>query len=72
MRKEALITSQIEGTQATLADVLAFEAGGKAQRPDDVREVCNYLDALNYARSELARPRGLPLATRLLGEAHAG
>jgi Fic family protein len=70
VRKEALITSQIEGTQATLRDVLAFEAGGKADRPDDVREVCNYLDALAFARHELARPRGLPLATRLLCEAH--
>lgn len=70
VRKEALITSQIEGTQATLQDVLAFEAGEQAQRPDDVREVCNYVDALTYARKELARPKGLPLATRLLCEAH--
>ncbi|MGI6303529.1 MAG: Fic family protein [Verrucomicrobiota bacterium] len=70
VRKEALITSQIEGTLATLQDVLAFEAGEQAQRPDDVREVCNYVDALTYARKELARPKGLPLATRLLCEAH--
>jgi len=70
VRKEALITSQIEGTQATLRDVLAFEAGQQAHRPDDVREVCNYVDALAYARRELARPRGLALATRLLCEAH--
>lgn len=70
VRKEALSTSQIEGTQATLQDVLAFEAGERAQRPDDVREVCNYIDALTYARRELARPKGLPLTTRLLCEAH--
>lgn len=70
VRKEALITSQIEGTQATLHDVLAFEAGEQARRPDDVREVCNYVDALTYARRELARSKGLPLATRLLCEAH--
>ncbi len=70
VRKEALITSQIEGTQATLRDVLGFEAGQRAERPDDVRDVCNYIAALNYARRELARPRGLPLATRLLCEAH--
>lgn len=70
VRKEALITSQIEGTQATLQDVLAYEAGEQAQRPDDVREVCNYIDALTYARRELARPKGLALTTRLLCEAH--
>ena len=70
VRKEALITSQIEGTQATLQDVLAFEAGQAAQRPDDVEEVCNYVAALDYARREIARPRGLPLCTRLLCEAH--
>ncbi|HZL34708.1 MAG TPA: Fic family protein [Tepidisphaeraceae bacterium] len=70
VRKEALITSQIEGTQATLADVLAFEAGQPAQRPDDVQEVCNYVAALNYARREIARPKGLPLCTRLLCGAH--
>lgn len=70
VRKEALITSQIEGTQATLRDVMAFEAGQTAERPDDVREVCNYVDALAYARREMARPKGLPLCTRLLCEAH--
>jgi Fic family protein len=70
VRKEALITSQIEGTQATLEDVLAHEAGEAAQRPDDVREVCNYVDALNYARGEIENPKGLPLSIRLLREAH--
>jgi Fic family protein len=70
VRKEALITSQIEGTQATLQDVLMFEAGQEPQRPDDVREVCNYVAALEYARNEIARPKGLPLCTRLLCEAH--
>jgi Fic family protein len=70
VRKEAVITSQIEGTQATLRDVLTFEATRQTDRPDDVAEVCNYLDALSYARKELARPRGLPLSIRLLCEAH--
>ncbi len=70
VRKEALITSQIEGTQATLQDVMAFEAGQAAERPDDVQEVCNYVAALNYARREIASPKGLPLCTRLLCEAH--
>ena len=38
VRKEAVITSQIEGTQATLQDVLTYEATRKAERPDDVQE----------------------------------
>lgn len=70
VRKEAVITSQIEGTQATLQDVLNFEAGENAEHPDDIREVCNYVEALDYARLQLAKQDGLPLATRLLCEAH--
>jgi Fic family protein len=70
VRKEAVVTSQIEGTQATLQEVLEFEATDKTERPDDVREVCNYVDALNYARREIARPKGLPLSARLLCAAH--
>ena len=66
VRKEAVISSQIEGTQATLQDVVEFEATDRAEHPEDVQEVCNYLDALNYARRELSRPKGLPLSTRLL------
>lgn len=50
VRKEALITSQIESTQATLRDVLAIEAGEKAERPDDVREVCNYAFAIHRVK----------------------
>src|SRR5688572_30928016 len=49
VRKEAVVSSQIEGTQATLIDLLAYEAGASPQRQErgdaDVREVCNYLDA---------------------------
>lgn len=70
VRKEAVITSQIEGTQATLRDVLTFEATHKAVRPDDVQEVCNYVEALTYARREIRNPKGLPLTIRLLKEAH--
>ncbi|MEI7782227.1 MAG: Fic/DOC family N-terminal domain-containing protein, partial [Planctomycetota bacterium] len=70
VRKEAVISSQIEGTQATLRDVLTFEATRKAERPDDVQEVCNSIDALAYARRELRNPKGLPLTMRLLKEAH--
>jgi Fic family protein len=70
VRKEAVVSSEIEGTQATLQDVVTFEATDRAERPDDVREVCNYVDALTYARAEMAKPRGLPLSTRLMCGAH--
>ncbi len=70
VRKEAVLTSQIEGTQATLRDVLTFEATQQSDRPDDVEEVCNYVEALTYARKQLADQKGLPLSTRLLCSAH--
>jgi Fic family protein len=70
VRKEAVISSQIEGTQATLKDVIAFEATHQASHPADVEEICNYVEALTYSRKELAKPNGLPLCTRLLCEVH--
>jgi Fic family protein len=70
VRKEAVLTSQIEGTQATLRDVLTYEATQQADRPDDVEAVCNYVEALTYARKQLADPNGLALSTRLLCNAH--
>lgn len=70
VRKEAVMTSQIEGTQATLQEVVEFEATAKADRLDDVQEVCNYVDALNFVRREIRRPKGLPLSMRLLCAAH--
>lgn len=70
VRKEAVISSQIEGSEATLQDILEFEATRKTDRPEDVQEVCNYVDALSNARQEIARPKGLPLSTRLLCAAH--
>ncbi|MBF0307860.1 MAG: Fic family protein [Alphaproteobacteria bacterium] len=70
VRKEAVISSQIEGTQATLVDLLTFEAARQGSADADVEEVCNYLDALRFARRELADAHGLPLSVRLLNEAH--
>ncbi|MCY3658172.1 MAG: Fic family protein [Caldilineaceae bacterium] len=70
VRKEAVVTSQIEGTQATLQDVVAFEATSHSDRPDDVREACNYVAALEHARAQVADPNGLPLGIFLLCEAH--
>jgi Fic family protein len=71
VRREAVISSQIEGTQASLTDLLSVEAEISTDAlPDHVEEICNYLDALNYARRELSRKGGLPLSTRLLNRAH--
>jgi len=71
VRKEAVVSSQIEGTQATLIDLLEYEAeeDGRAVI-EAVREVCNYLDAVKYARGQLKSAKGLPLSMRLLNEAH--
>jgi Fic family protein len=72
VRKEAVVSSQIEGTQATLVDLLTFEAeSDEGPRSPDVEEVCNYLDALNFARAQLTDTSGLPLSIRLLNETHA-
>lgn len=70
VRKEAVLSAQIEGTQATLMDLLEVEASGETPAGADVEEVCGYLDALNYAWEELARANGLPLSARLLCESH--
>jgi Fic family protein len=70
VRKEAVLSSQIEGTQATLDDLLAFEAEEKLAPNADVEEVCNYLDAVTFAREQIADAQGLPLSMRLLNETH--
>ncbi len=70
VRKEAVITSQIEGTQATLRDVLEFETTHEAERPEDIEEVCNYVEALNYARRELKRDPTLPINAQFLCGIH--
>ncbi len=70
MRKEALLTSQIEGTQATLKDLFDNEAGMLVANTDDVEEVTNYLHAFRLVRKNLQSPRGLPISVRLLSDAH--
>jgi len=71
VRKEAVISSQIEGTQASLTDLLAREADAPSDAPPEhVEEICNYLEALKYARGQLQRKGGLPLSVRLLTGAH--
>jgi len=71
VRKEAVISSQIEGTQATLIDLFEYEAEQTTRiAGNDVDEVCNYLDAIKFARGQIKSARGLPLSIRLLNEAH--
>lgn len=70
IRKEALLTSQIEGTQATLTDLFDDEAGLAVANTDDVEEVSNYLRAFRLVRENLHAPRGLPLSVRLFCDAH--
>lgn len=70
IRKEALLTSQIEGTQASLTDLFDEEAGIKVSNADDVEEVSNYLRAFRWVQSQLRDPNGLPISVRLLCDAH--
>ncbi len=68
VRKEAVLSSQIEGTQSSLNDLLSAEASVLApDRPKDVAEVVNYVHAMNYG---LERLRTLPLSIRLIKEIH--
>lgn len=68
VRKEAVLSSQIEGTQASLMDVLEFEAhAADPGSPRDVEEVVNYVAALNHG---LERLKELPLSLRLIREIH--
>ena len=68
VRREAVLSSRIEGTQATLGELLAAEAGAAVARsPADLREVANYVVALEYG---VERLRTLPLSLRLVRELH--
>lgn len=70
VRKEALLTSLIEGTQATLDDLFDSEAGIEVDNPADVEEVTNYLHAFHYMRDNLQAEDGLPICTRLICDTH--
>lgn len=68
VRREAVLSSKIEGTQATLGELLADEAGAAVERaPDDLKEVRNYVVALEKG---VARLNKLPLSLRLVKELH--
>jgi Fic family protein len=65
VRREAVLSSRIEGTQASLADLVAYESAGTDS--GDAREVSNYVEALNYGLERLER---LPLSLRFIREVH--
>ena len=68
VRHEAVLSSQIEGTQSTLEDVLQFELDAKGhEHPKDVEEVVNYVRSMNHG---LKRLDSLPLSLRLIREIH--
>jgi Fic family protein len=72
LRREAVLSSRIEGTQASLSDVFLYEAAPKhpppgREPPGDVREVVNYVHALRYGLSRLDE---MPLSLRLFRELH--
>jgi len=66
IRREAVLSSRIEGTQSSLSDLLLFEAT-KVEKQRDVREVQNYVRAIEYG---LKRLDALPLSLRLIRELH--
>src|SRR5215469_13197607 len=69
VRKEALVSSQIEGTQSSLADLLLFESKGPTGIPkEDVEEVSNYVAAMQHGLRRMAE--GFPLSLRLIREIH--
>ena len=70
VRKEALLSSQIEGTQSSLSDLLLYESEEAPGVPlDDVQEVSNYVAAIDHGLKRL-RKDGFPLSLRLIREIH--
>ena len=67
VRREAVLSSKIEGTQASVADLVLFEAAPRASKAHDVREVANYVRALELG---VGAERKLPLSLRLIRELH--
>jgi len=67
IRKEAVKSSRIEGTQASLTDILYYEASMEKPKYSDIFEVLNYIKALNYG---ISRIKDLPLSLRLIRETH--
>jgi Fic family protein len=68
VKKEALLSAQIEGTQASLENVLAFEEGAIPETVNDVSDVINYIKTLHFG---IERLHDLPMSIRLIKELHA-
>jgi Fic family protein len=68
VKKEALLSSQIEGTQASLEDIFEFERGTKPENINDVSEVINYIKALDFGIQRLDE---IPMSLKLIKELHA-
>ena len=69
VKKEAVLSSQIEGTQASINDILEAEANiFRSNQPNDIQEVINYIAAMNLGRKKLTK---LPMSIRLVKEIHA-
>lgn len=67
IRKEALLSSQIEGTQASLEDIFKYESDMPIKNVNDVKEVVNYIRALNHGMKRLDE---FPMSIRLIKEIH--
>lgn len=72
VRKEAVLSSEIEGTQATLLDVLAYEQTAQtgSSAIEDIEEVTNYVAALSHAFKEIHSTKGAPISIRLFNDCH--
>jgi cell filamentation protein, protein adenylyltransferase len=70
-RKEAVLSSQIEGTQSSLSDLLLFEHEGMPSVPrEDTQEAANYIAAMNHGLDQIGRAGAPPLSSRLLRDVH--
>jgi Fic family protein len=72
LRKEAVLSSQIEGTQSSLSELLLFESEQSPGIPlDDPRQVLNYVNAMYYGLNNVKGQGGLPISLRLMKEMHS-
>jgi Fic family protein len=67
VKKEALLSSQIEGTQVSLENIFEYESGVAIEHMSDMKEVVNYIKALNYGLKRLEK---IPMSLRLIKELH--